>query len=183
MSKAGTLSIDKLKRALEYCPETGEFAWLSRPVQDFANPRAAAIYKSLCEGKHAFSYIGENGYRQTRILGFLVLAHRAAFALMTGEWPAHQVDHINGNRSDNRWCNLRLADQATNSRNMALSKRNTSGRIGISYDANRKRWVAQGRANKVQFNLGRFATMAEAIEARQRFERDHNFHPNHGRAA
>jgi len=178
-----TLNAEFVRRALEYNCETGTFTWKIRPRSDFATDRGFAIFRTLYEGKEAFSFIGENGYRQTRIKGVAVLAHRVAFLIVTGSWPVSQVDHINGDRSDNRWANLRLADQSINSRNMAMQSRNTSGRVGVRFDHSRQKWVAQGRADKQQFNLGRFDTMQEATAARAAFEIEHGFHPNHGRIA
>lgn len=180
---SNTVDIGVLRRALDYNPETGVFTWKARPASDFCTTRGANIFRTLYEGHVAFTFVGQNGYRQTRINGVALLAHRVAFALMTGCWPIAQVDHINGDRADNRWANLREADQTLNSRNMAMPKRNSSGRVGIGYDRCRRKWYAQGRADNRQFNLGRFDTMDEAVAARVRFEREHGFHPNHGRVA
>lgn len=183
MSKLSDLSVDDVRRALDYNPETGSFTWKPRPDSDFASKRAAGSYRTQFEGRPALTCIGVNGYQEGRLKGAGITGHRVAFVLMTGEWPSDQVDHINGNRSDNRWCNLRSASQTVNSRNMAMQSRNTSGRIGIHFDHGRKKWVAQGRAEGRHYNLGRFDTMEAAITARTRFETEFGFHPNHGRIA
>lgn len=183
MSKLSDLSIDDVQRALDYDPQIGNFTWKQRPASDFATKRAASIFKTHFEGKPALTCIGVNGYQEGRLKGVGITGHRVAFVLMTGEWPSDQVDHINGNRSDNRWCNLRSASQAVNSRNMAMPSRNTSGRIGIHFDSKRKKWVAQGRAEGRHYNLGRFETMEAAVTARMCFEAEFGFHPNHGRIA
>ena len=183
MSKSARISIDDVRRALDYDPVTGIFTWKSRPSSDFASNRAASNYKTQFEGKPALTCIGVNGYQEGRLKGVGITAHRVAFALMTGHWPSEQVDHINGIRSDNRWCNLREATQSVNSRNMAMQSRNTSGRIGVHFDNGRNKWVAQGRANGQHYNLGRFDTKESAIAARIKFETEFGFHPNHGRVA
>lgn len=181
MSKAETFTAEALREVLEYDPVTGRFTWKDRPDDDFKTKRAAAIFRAKRRGREAFTYTGFGGYRETSLQGVGLLAHRVAVLLMTGSWPPQQVDHINGDRTDNRWCNLRLADQTTNNRNMAMPKSNTSGRVGVCYDKERGKWYAQGRSCKRQFNLGRFETMDEAVAARAKFEREYGFHPNHGR--
>lgn len=183
MSKERIISPEFVKRALDYDPKTGKLTWKVRPESDFTTRRGYKIFKSLFEGEEAFTCVGPNGYLCGRMKGVTLLAHRVAYVIMTGEWPPEQVDHQNGDRTDNRWSNLRAATQSLNSRNSAMPKRNTSGRIGVGFDKSRNRWFAQGRVDGVQFNLGRFDSKQEAIAARVRFEREHNFHENHGRAA
>lgn len=182
MAKVETLTPEDVRECVGYDPATGTFTWLPRSDASFGNAKAAKIYRTRFEGRPAFTHIGSQGYLCCRIKQVLITAHRAAFAVMTGQWPLEQVDHISGDRQDNRWANLRLADQMTNSRNMAMPKRNTSGRVGVSFDRSRQKWFAQGRAGNRQFNLGRFDTFEGAAAARVKFERENNFHPNHGRA-
>ena len=181
MSKERGLTIDFVRRALDYSPETGDFTWKVRPASDFATERAHRIYQVTFEGQPAFTGKAKNGYRCTRLCGVLLYAHRTAFAIMMGAWPEAQVDHIDGDRENNRWCNLRPATQAINSCNSAMRSDNSSGIVGVSFDGRRGRWVAQGRFGGRQFNLGRFASADEAVAARRAFEREHGFHPNHGR--
>lgn len=178
-----TLTPSDVRECVAYDPQTGAFTWTPRDDASFPNVTAAKIYKRRFEGRPAFTCIGSQGYPCCRIKQVLVTAHRAAFAVMTGEWPPEQVDHVNGDRRDNRWTNLRLASQDMNSRNMAMPKRNTSGRVGVTFDRSRQKWMAQGWAEKRKFYLGRFDRLEQAAAARVAFEREHDFHPNHGRAA
>jgi hypothetical protein len=109
-----------------------------------------------------------------------ILAHRAAWAITHGRWPIG-VDHINGDRSDNRLENLREADQQTNLRNASLSERNVARRIGVGWCARRQKWRARIKTDCADKHLGYFDDIDEAISARAIAERELGFHLNHGR--
>lgn len=81
------------------------------------------------------------GYVEMRVGGVRLFAHQAAWVMMTGEWPDSQIDHINGDRKDNRWSNLRLVDQTKNSANMKKRANNRSGYKGVVKEGP-TRWVA-----------------------------------------
>lgn len=74
------------------------------------------------------------------------------------------VDHIDGNRIDNRRVNLRLATQAQNSRNTRLATNNTSGFKGVSRTAE-GRWRARITINRIEVRLGHFDTQEQAAAA------------------
>lgn len=105
---------DKL---IEYCPETGKFFWKSHRYNDI----------------NIGDEVGYNchGYRRAKINKKSVALHRLAFLLMYGKWPTLEVDHINGDKSDNRWLNLRLATRKTNMRNCRKRNDNKTGLAGI----------------------------------------------------
>lgn len=75
------------------------------------------------------------------------------------------VDHINGDKLDNRKCNLRICTQADNSKNRRISSNNTSGFKGVSWISSRNRYVAQIRINKKGITLGYFKCKIEAAKA------------------
>ena len=77
--------------------------------------------------KEAFTSLNNGGYLEGKILGKYYKAHRVIWLWMTGEWPKEQVDHINHDRTDNRWCNLREASRLENYRNQSQYKNNKSG--------------------------------------------------------
>jgi len=79
--------------------------------------------------------------------------------------PAVEVDHINRNGLDNRRANLRLATRAENTRNAKLSRRNTSGFRGVSFDHFSGRWLAIVKSDGKTYRLGAFATPEEAAFA------------------
>ena len=91
------------------------------------------------------------------------LAHRLAFLYMTGEWPKNHVDHIDGNKQNNAWKNLRDVTPIVNLQNQRRAKRNTrSGLLGVT--KNTKGWTSKITVNKVVIYLGTFPTPEEANE-------------------
>jgi hypothetical protein len=136
---------------VEYRPLIGEFTWITG---NRAGQRA--------DKRHSL------GYRVVRVNGQEVLAHRLAWRLMTGAWPAAMVDHINGRRDDNRWANLREADKSVNAQNQTRPMRtNTTGFLGVTID--RRRTTNPYRAEIVvrgrQVSLGAYSTPEEAYRA------------------
>lgn len=107
----------------------------------------------------------ERGYRHIQFQGSRHLEHRVAWFIFYGEWPSEFVDHINGNRSDNRISNLRLASCSENGLNRLRSKSNSSGFKGVSYIRRYKCWQAMISVNGRNKYLGRFATREEAADA------------------
>ncbi len=99
------------------------------------------------------------------VAGKMYKAHRLAWFYMTGEWPPDQIDHIDGDRDNNRLVNLRKATNAQNGANARLSKNNSSGFKGVSFDTSVGRWRASIRRNRQLHYLGFFNTPEEAHAA------------------
>jgi len=121
----------------------------------------------------------ERGYKQGRIGGHLHYAHRVIWRMQTGE-VADDVDHINGDRGDNRWANLRNVTRQENMRNRKLGRNNTSGFHGVK-QAYWGAWQAYIWKDCGSVCLGAFSTKEEAIAARKSAEAALGYHPNHGR--
>jgi hypothetical protein len=146
MTKAKPLpSVELIKTLLEYSPETGIFYW-----KDNRGAKG-------CKGKQAGTL--SRGYINIHINGKDFRAHRLAWLFVTEEDPAEkQIDHINGNKSDNRFVNLRLATNSQNACNRSTSKRNKSGFKGVSYSRKNEAWKADARIDGIAHHLGYFAT-------------------------
>jgi len=136
---------------LEYNAETGEFTWLG----DFNAKRV---------GRRAGTTVGVKGYRTITIKKRRFYEHRIAWYMMTGEDPTgFEIDHINGDKSDNRFSNLRLATSQTNKANCGLNASNSSGFKGVHKF--RKKWIASITHNRKLIHLGVFDTPEEASNA------------------
>lgn len=140
-----------LRRMLSYDPDSGEFRWLVGRSRTAAGSVAGSI--------------GASGHRSIKIAGRSHYAHRLAWLYMTGEWPAEQVDHINGTPDDNRWDNLREASNAENCRNTRRRQNNTSGTKGVTWDARRGKWNANICVNRRYIFLGYFEDIEAAAAA------------------
>lgn len=166
---------------LDYDPATGLLKWRERGAEFFPGKRGQlrnSIFNRAFAGMPALATETEDGYLCGKILQKRVLAHRAAFAYVYGVWP-EQVDHINGNRRDNRIANLRSVDHITNCRNRRRVDRNTSGVTGVVYC--RGKWLASITIDQKRRHIGSFDSLLVAAEARKAAEVKHGFHANHGR--
>lgn len=115
-----------------------------------------------------------HGYICVMIDGRSHKAHRLIWLWLHGKWPTTQIDHINGNRSDNREANLRLADNFQNSANRLRQKNNTSGYKGVSLHRKTGKWQASVRLGGELKYLGLFASASEAHAAYVRATRQYH---------
>lgn len=161
-------SIERLHEVLKYDPLTGKLFWKERASPAWFNGKHA--------GKEALNCL-DNGYLTGVLDGAKAMSHRVIWAMQTGEWP-DQIDHIDGDRANNKWANLRSVSYTEQSRNRKLNARNKSGVPGVFWSGSEKRWkVKCGRAH-----VGTFRKFYEAVEARRAAVlADGKFHPNHGR--
>ncbi len=131
-------------------------------------------------GEEAFVAVDGYGYFHACIRGRWMKAHRVAAAIITGRWPANEIDHINGDRRDNRACNLREVTHGENLKNCQLSRRNSSGMTGVCWNKVHQRWVASIYVNGKSISLGTFQKIEDAITARRAAEVEYRFGPVHG---
>jgi hypothetical protein len=118
--------------------------------------------------------------RKYRDLTIDEVLDRLAYFIACREWP-DCIDHINGDRSDNRLQNLRSVTVSDNNRNHPIQKRNRSGAHGVRHDARRNRWRAEITfEGKITF-LGSFKNLDDAVAARLAAQKSLGFHENHGR--
>lgn len=177
MAKKPIPSPDELRQLLHYDPETGRLFWKQRDPDWFEDGRQgrkknAAIWNGKYAGKEALTALSGSGYLHGSIRGTHMTAHRAAMTIMLGRVPGY-VDHVNGDRLDNRAVNLREVSQAENVWNTRASTQATSPYKGVSWDRRRGCWVAFGMANGQQSYLGSFTEEADAARAYDAFARAH----------
>ena len=168
-----------LKECLEYNPETGDIIWKTRPRHHFSDHRAWKTWNSRWSG-HQAGAITEYGYRRISINWRLYLAHRIAWAIMTGSFPEKEVDHIDHNRCNNSWDNLREVTRGENSKNQTISTKNSSGLTGVSWSKQKTKWRAVVCTKTKAFfkNFDSFDDAAQAVLAARK---ERNFHDNHGK--
>lgn len=153
---------------LDYDPDTGEFTWKNR----VGNTRR-------WNGRKA-GYVEAQGYICIKLFSRIYKIHRVAWLLTYGEWPEHEIDHINGLRSDNRIANLRDVTVQTNLRNATMSRKNTTGATGVYRYGNT--WRASIFINGRLKHLGSFTSLEEARRHRKAADAQFGYHPNHGKA-
>jgi len=142
--------LDFISKNLCYYSVTGTLTWAC----DRANGKikAGSIAGSL-----------NNGYLQIRIHGKWFKVHRLVWLIETRGWPDDQIDHINRNKTDNRFTNLRDTSNYVNCLNRGRISQ--SGVVGVTYDKLNSLWLSQTYINGKSKNLGRYATIEEAKKA------------------
>lgn len=173
------ISPEQLCALLDYDPDTGGMVWKDRGPEQFSRSSDSLRWRRSFAGKAALTSLNGCGYRVGSVLGRRVRAHHVAWAIFHGEWPS-MIDHINGDRADNRIANLRKASPSQNQRNAFMSSRNTSGFTGVSFDKKRKKWKAALSASGRYVYLGLFDRKEAAIEARRVGSVKYGFSTRHG---
>lgn len=142
----------ELRTRLDYDADTGEFRWTITPL----NP-------VRIRGRVAGT-VAKRGYFVVTLLGYKHYAHRLAWLHVHGEWPATEIDHINGDKTDNRMANLRVVTKQENMLNQKRAhSRSASGILGASFKPGHG-WSANLRAFGKTHRIGYFKT-AEAAHA------------------
>jgi hypothetical protein len=145
------LTAERVRELLAYDPETGKFRWKVSHGYAYKGTLAGCVYAN------GYIIIGVDDTRHT--------GHRLAWLYMTGEWPPDQIDHVNGNRNDNCFSNLRLATRVENSRNRKIASNNRSGIKGVCWVTQKRKWRAQIMINKHTITLGDFTNIEDAAAA------------------
>lgn len=141
-------SQDYLKTKLSYNPDTGELHWLK-------NGKLAG---SLTKAGYIRIGLGPNNDRY--------FAHCLAWMLMTGE-DIKEIDHIDLNKSNNKWENLRPITRTYNQANKSLQKNNTSGYKGVCWHKENQKWQVRVAVHGVVHLIGYFDDKMEAVKARE----------------
>ena len=144
------ITAEQLRARFHYDPNTGSFVRLV-----------------TCGGKIKNTIAGwthNEGYIALRIDRVSYLAHRLAWLYVFGRWPIDQLDHINGNRSDNRIQNLRECSNAENCQNVK-AHRDGAGKRGTTFDKRVGRWIASIGLDGKRYHIGYFDTQEQASSA------------------
>ena len=156
-----TLTAERLRELLHYDPATGIF---TRLISCASNAQAGAVAGG----------INSSGYLAMKLGRATYTMHRLAFLYVLGRIPFSEVDHINGIRGDNRWCNLREASRSENQQNRKLNKNNTTGVTGISFYKTEQKWVVRISSGGTPLYIGSFKSLQEAVIAQAEAKRLHH---------
>jgi len=139
--------------------------------------------KKLRSGSFVLKEVGSplNGYVVVGSGGATYYAHRIIWKMMAGEDFSGEIDHINGDRSDNRIENLRQVSKQENRKNRKRPKSNTTGHMGISWNKRSCAYRVRLAVNKKTHYLGYYKELDDAIKAWEKGREYYGFHKNHGR--
>lgn len=150
LSKSG-LTQDRLKELFSYDDKTGLFTWLV----SFGHAKAGRVAGAV--GPHGYRYIGVDA-------GFYK-AHQLAWLYVTGEYPRAEIDHIDGNRDNNSFSNLRQALRQENMQNKKIYASNKSGFAGVWFHKQTNKWAASIQVAGSRKHLGLFDSPEAASAA------------------
>jgi len=144
------LTAARLRKVIHYAPDTGMF---TRKV------RLAQRHQAGDRADTEISTSSMRGYRRVSLFGQRYLAHRLAWFYVHGVWPEKHIDHINGDKGDNRISNLREADDRINMENMRKAKSsNKVGLLGVHLHKQSGRWRARIEVRGKTLHLGLYGT-------------------------
>lgn len=115
--------------------------------------------------------IMSTGYAQARIGNSMILMQR----FLVDCKKSQVVDHKNNNRLDNRKDNLKVVTRAKNNQNLSISKRNTTGYRGVTFDKNANKYRVRININGKEKHIGLFQTLEEAVNRRKELEKEHYY--------
>lgn len=147
-----SIDVQKLRQFVSYEPESGLLYW-AQTCKQLSKIKPGAL----------LGWINGEGYVEFGFQGRKLRGHRAAWALYYGYWPDGVIDHIDGNKINNRISNLRVTDRTGNSQN-SLAPKGPLRLIGVCRERN-GRFGARIRANGKQIRIGSFGTAEEAHAA------------------
>lgn len=149
---ASDLTAERLRGLINYDPDTGT---LTRAVATQRTPAGAVIGDKR-----------PDGYIRVCVDRDAHQAHRIAWLWMCGEWPSGEIDHIDGDRANNRWSNLRCVSRSVNQQNERKARAgNLSGRLGVTLIRRTGRFFASIRVNGRIMGLGLFDNADDAHAA------------------
>jgi len=156
----------ELKELVSYNKNSGIFTWNKT--------------RRGCKLGSVSGSVNSRGYHEIKINGKRYLSHRLAFLYENGRFPKNEVDHIDHDKLNNKFSNLREVEKLENARNQKLHKSNSSGICGVRFRKSRNRWIAEIHINSKTQHIGSFTSKEDAVKARKEIEQKLNYHKNHG---
>lgn len=161
------LTQERLKSLLHYDPNTGVFTCIDN-------------LNILWRAGKPIGWLNDSGYVIITIDKKRYRAHRLAMLYMEGRFPPEHTDHIDGNRSNNKYENLRSVTEKENHKNVKLRASNKYGFTGVGWHKKTCKWRAFITAEEKLIHLGVFESLIDAVAARIRANKQYNFHTLHG---
>lgn len=159
----------ELLSLFSYDPDTGHLIRLKSRGAYKAGQRAGGFMRQSTGKLYRYLLIGEKSYREHRLIWFYVY----------GKWP-FEVDHINGDGTDNRLCNLREVTHEENGKNQKLKKNNKSGVSGVHFCKTHVKWHVSIGVERKRRTIGYYDDFFSAVCARKNAEKMLGYHVNHG---
>jgi hypothetical protein len=170
-----------LYECFTYDYETGKLYWRDRPEQHFKTRQIFKMWNA-CFAHKEIGVNSKESYLSVCVDKQPYMLHRIIWRLVTGDdLIGFEIDHINGDKKDNRIENLRKATRNQNEHNKKLARNNTSGYKGVCFETRTGKWMAYVKHNSISYQLGRFNTKdaALAVVVKKRNELHKQF-KNHG---
>ena len=180
MAERVLLSPDVIRQLLEYDPETGKLYLAPRDLDWFTSDARLSqeAKRNSWNARHAGREAGcpdKDGYIRLSLMYQRIPAHRAVWAIHHGEWPKGVIDHIDGNRVNNRIANLRDVTNAENLRNRHRVRSN-SGVLGVSFCQRAQKYLASISVSGKPRHIGLFVDLEDAKAAREAAEAKYGYY-------
>ena len=169
------IDIEYLKSRFEYSPESGKLQW--KEVSESFSSRYKSWNSKNADKEAGYLY---QGYRYVRIDGKNMLVHRICYAIYYGEFPINIIDHLDGDKLNNKILNLGASNPESNARNAKLNIKNRSGLSGVAWSDRDRVWYAQIGSGKNRVNRS-FNSLLDACCFRKALELKLNYSENHGK--
>lgn len=162
------LTANELRQLLEYDPATGVFIWKERP-------NGSVSWNKRFAGKVAGRTIPNGrGYLEIVIGGKLYFSHRLAWFYVTDAWPIENIDHADGDKTNNRFGNLREASASQNGWNANGHRDSALGLKGVYRQTRCETYTANFRVNKRRVYVGAFNSPEDAAAAVSQARKQHH---------
>lgn len=172
---------DKQDSRIENLKSVSDYATLNQNdligLFNYNDTTGLLTYRNDTKNKSSGDIAGKknsDGYLQVKIGKRNYKIHRLVWLYVHGVWPVDLIDHINGNRTDNRICNLREATNSQNLMNSKVQSRNKTGEKGVTWRERDKRYVVACKVGGKQNYVGSFKSFDEAVRASREFRSKHH---------